>query len=153
MTIKFDTYRKCDDHLIRQYLREMTNMIYELKSAGHVLTNEQRVRAVTRSLPKSQENVKVNITLNDNIKIFDGISYHIELKDECLEAAKSSRQLYIAESYVRKGTNDKCERGNKRRRKDKDSKNPKQPRKKPKKEYQAQEGPKEGQEQDQMLKL
>nr|CAD1844018.1 unnamed protein product [Ananas comosus var. bracteatus] len=41
LTIKFDTYKKRPNHTIKQHLREMSNMIRELKSAGHTLTDEQ----------------------------------------------------------------------------------------------------------------
>ena len=78
-------------------------MIRELKSAGHSLTDEQQIQAVIRSLPNSWENMKINMTHNDNIKTFDDISRHVELEDECLEAAKASSQLYMAESSKRKG--------------------------------------------------
>ena len=43
LTIKFDSYWKQPNHTIRQHLREMSNMVCELKSAGHVLTDEQQV--------------------------------------------------------------------------------------------------------------
>ncbi|XP_024036182.1 uncharacterized protein LOC112096753 [Citrus clementina] len=43
LTIKFDSYRKRTNHTMRQHLREMLNMVRELKSAGHVLTDEQQV--------------------------------------------------------------------------------------------------------------
>jgi uncharacterized protein YjiS (DUF1127 family) len=36
---------------MRQHLREMSNMISELKDAGHILIDEQQVQAVIRSLP------------------------------------------------------------------------------------------------------
>ena len=102
LTIKFDTYRKRQNHDMRQHLREMSNMIRELKSAGHTLTDEQQIQAVIRSLPNSWENIKINMTHNDNIKTFDDISRHVELEDERLEAAKASGQLYMAESSKRK---------------------------------------------------
>ena len=41
LTIKFDTYKKRPNHNMRQHIREMSNMISELKVAGHVLTDEQ----------------------------------------------------------------------------------------------------------------
>lgn len=44
-TIKFDTYRKCLNHSMKQHLREMLNMTCELKSSGHVLTDKQEVQA------------------------------------------------------------------------------------------------------------
>ena len=78
-------------------------MIRELKSAGHNLTDEQQVQAVIRSLPSSWENMKINMTHNDNIKTFDDIARHVELEDERLEVAKASGQLYMAESSKRKG--------------------------------------------------
>jgi hypothetical protein len=34
-----------------QHLRKMSNMINELKNAGHILTDEQHVQAVIRLLP------------------------------------------------------------------------------------------------------
>ena len=40
LTIKFDTYQKQSNLSMRQHLREMSNMIRELKSAGHILTDE-----------------------------------------------------------------------------------------------------------------
>ncbi|KAH9686018.1 hypothetical protein KPL70_014192 [Citrus sinensis] len=58
LTIKFDSYRKHPNHTMRQHLREMSNMVRELKSAGHVLTDEQLVQAVIRSLPDTWEHMK-----------------------------------------------------------------------------------------------
>lgn len=46
LNIKFDSFRKCPDKTIRQHLREMPNMICELKNVGHILTNEQQVHLV-----------------------------------------------------------------------------------------------------------
>ena len=43
LTIKFDTYKKKSDHSMKKHLREMSNMICELKDTGHVLTDEQQV--------------------------------------------------------------------------------------------------------------
>ena len=62
LTIKFDSYWKRHNHTIRQHLREMSNMIHELKAAGHILTDKQHVSAVIRSLPDSWEHTKVNMT-------------------------------------------------------------------------------------------
>ncbi|XP_073309909.1 uncharacterized protein [Primulina huaijiensis] len=43
LTTKFDTYKKLVDHSIKQHLRTMSNMIRELTSAGHILSDEQQV--------------------------------------------------------------------------------------------------------------
>ncbi|KAK0607489.1 hypothetical protein LWI29_015731 [Acer saccharum] len=112
LTIKFDTYRKRQNHDMRQHLREMSNMIREMKSAGYTLTDEQQIQAVIRSLPNSWENMKINMTHNDNIKTFDDISRHVELEDERLEASKASGQLYVVESSKRKGKKGNFQKGN-----------------------------------------
>ena len=41
LTIRFDTYKKKFEHTMKKYLREMLNMICELKDTGHVLIDEQ----------------------------------------------------------------------------------------------------------------
>ena len=105
LTIKFDTNRKRQDHDMRQHLREMSNMIRELNYVGHTLTDEQQIQAVIRSLPNSWENMKINMTHNDNMKTFDDISRHVKLEDERLEATKASGQLYMAESNNRNAKN------------------------------------------------
>ncbi|XP_044477551.1 uncharacterized protein LOC123204812 [Mangifera indica] len=53
LTIKFDTYKKVPNKPMKQHLREMSNMITELKKAGYEMTDEQQVQAVIRSLPDS----------------------------------------------------------------------------------------------------
>ena len=83
---------------MRQHLREMGNLIRELKVVGHVLSDEQQVQAVIRSLPHSWEHMKVNLTHNESIITFDDVSRHLELEDERLEAAKSSSDVFMAES-------------------------------------------------------
>ena len=49
LTIKFDTYKKVPNNTIKQHLRDMSNMIVELKSVEYNLTEEQQVQAVIRS--------------------------------------------------------------------------------------------------------
>ena len=43
LTIKFDTYKKVPNKFMKQHLRDMSNMITELKSVGSQLTDEQQV--------------------------------------------------------------------------------------------------------------
>ena len=40
LIIRFDTYKKRPKNNMRQHLKEMSNMMSELKEAGHELTNE-----------------------------------------------------------------------------------------------------------------
>ena len=97
LTIKFDTYKNHQNVTMRQHLREMSNMIRELKSARHALIDEEQVKAVIRSLLDNWEHMRMNMTHNENIMTFDDIACHLELEDECLEAAKSSGHAYVAE--------------------------------------------------------
>lgn len=53
LTIKFDTYKEHCDHNMKKHLRIMSNKVNELKDADHILTNEQQVQVVIRSLPNS----------------------------------------------------------------------------------------------------
>ena len=98
LTIKFDNYKKVPSKSMKQHLRDMSNMIMELKSVGHALYDEQQVQAVIRSLPHSWEHMKVNMTHNENIKTFADISRHLKLEDERLEAVKPDAQAYVAAS-------------------------------------------------------
>ena len=53
LTMRFDSYKKVQSHSMRQHLNAMSNMISELRAAGHQLTDEQQVQSVIRSLPRS----------------------------------------------------------------------------------------------------
>ena len=55
----------------------MSNMISELKGAGHELTDEQQIQDVIRSLPNALEHLRINLTHNDNIKTFDDVAQHV----------------------------------------------------------------------------
>ena len=41
LTIKFNTYKKGPEHNMKKHLRQMSNMISELKDSCHTLTDEQ----------------------------------------------------------------------------------------------------------------
>ena len=61
---------------MRQHLTIMSNMISELRAAGHDMTDEQQVQFVIRSLPSNWEHMHVNLTHNENIKTFDDVARH-----------------------------------------------------------------------------
>lgn len=46
--------------------------------------------------------MKVNMTHNENIKIFSNISYHIELEDERLKAVRPGAHVYVTKSNFKK---------------------------------------------------
>ena len=53
LTLKFDGYKKHQNHTMRQHLTVMSNIISELKVIRHEMTDEQQVQAGIRSLPSS----------------------------------------------------------------------------------------------------
>ena len=79
LVIKFDNYKKRQEHSMRQHLQEMSNMMRELKIAGHVLNDQQQVQTMVRSLPQGWEYMNAMITHNDSIKTFADIECHLEL--------------------------------------------------------------------------
>ena len=42
-TLKFDGYKKYQNHIIRQHYKVMSNMFSELRAIGHEMTDEQYV--------------------------------------------------------------------------------------------------------------
>jgi hypothetical protein len=66
----------------------MSNMISELKDVSHILTNEQQVQAVIRSLPHTWEHMKVNLTQNESIKTLNNAVRYLELEEDRIEASK-----------------------------------------------------------------
>ena len=80
LTIKFDSYKKRADHSMKKHMRHMSNLIVELKDAGHVLTDEQQVQAVIRSLPHTWDNMKMHLTHNEGIKTLSDVSRHLEVR-------------------------------------------------------------------------
>ena len=64
LTIKFYTYKKRPKQNMKKHLRQMSNMISELKDASHTLTDEQQLQAVVRSLPQNWEHMKMHLTYN-----------------------------------------------------------------------------------------
>ena len=53
LTMKFDSYKMCSEHMMKSHLRAISSMIRVLKSARNNLTDEQQVHAVICSLSSS----------------------------------------------------------------------------------------------------
>ena len=83
-------------------------MIRELKLARNNLTDEQQVQAVIHSLPSSWETMCQNLTHNENIRTFDDVAHHLELKAERLEAAKPISSVHMAKTSLCKASRPKC---------------------------------------------
>ena len=98
LTLKFDGYKKSQNHTMRQHLTGMSNMVSELRTIGHEMTDEQQVQAVICSLPSSWEHIRVNLTHNDNIKTFDDVAHHVELEEDRLLAEKLVQEAFMIEN-------------------------------------------------------
>jgi hypothetical protein len=79
----------------------MSNMISELRGAGYEMTDEQQVQAVIRSLPSNWKHMCVNLTHNDNIKIFDDVARHVKLEKDRLHVEKPINEAFISEIKMR----------------------------------------------------
>lgn len=71
----------------------MKKLITELKIAGHVISDDQQIQTVFRSLPYSWEHMKVNLIHNKSNITFDVVSRYFELEDDAL------RQLHPLEMF------------------------------------------------------
>jgi len=111
LTIKFDGYKKRQNQTMRQHLTVMSNLISELKGAGHEMTDEQQVQVVIRSLPSNWEHMRVNLTHNDNIKTFDDVACHVELEEDQLHAEKPINEAFISETKMHGAYGSKYKRG------------------------------------------
>ena len=100
LTLKFDGYKKRQNHTMRQHLTVMSNMI-RIEGCWHEMTDEQQVQAVIRSLPSSWEHMRVNLTHNDNIKTFDDVARHVELEEDCLLVEKPVQEAFMTENKKR----------------------------------------------------
>ena len=90
LVLKFEVYHKDPKYTMTEHLKMMSEMIRDLKTAGNVLTDEQQMQAVIRSLPDSWISMKQIMIHNENIKNFADISHHVELEAERQEATKSA---------------------------------------------------------------
>ena len=108
LTIKFDTYKKRQDHTMKRHLREMSNMINELDEAGHKLTEEQKIQAVIRSLPTGWEQMKLHLTHAVNVKTFRDAVRHLELEEDRQSSVKMNTEVHASSSNpVGKSSNKK----------------------------------------------
>ena len=103
LTIKFDTYKKRPENNIKKHLRQVSNMMSELKDACHTLTDEQQVQVVYRSLPQNWEHMKMKLTHNENIKPLEYAMRHLELEEDRLMASKTSANAYMVGSISQGG--------------------------------------------------
>ncbi|OMO74603.1 Zinc finger, CCHC-type [Corchorus olitorius] len=113
LVIKFDNYKKRPENNMRQHLQEMSNMLRELKIAGHVLNDQQQLQVVVRPLPRGWEYMNVMLTQNDSIKTFVDVQRHLELEEEWLMAMSNHPEVNMAQSSTRGGSSHKHKKGGK----------------------------------------
>ena len=93
LVLKFETHRKDPKVSMTEHLRGMSSMIRDLNATGHILTDEQQVQVVIRSLPDSWLHMKQILTHNENIKFFKDISRHVELEVDHIMANHTAQAL------------------------------------------------------------
>ncbi|OMO51040.1 Zinc finger, CCHC-type [Corchorus olitorius] len=98
---------------MRQHLQEMSNMMRELKIAGHVLNDQQQVQVVVRSLPRGWQYMNAMLTHNDSINTFVDVQRHFELEEEQLMAMSNHPEVNMAQSSKRGGSSHKRKKGGK----------------------------------------
>jgi len=96
---------------MRQHLTVMSNMINELRGAGHEMNDEQQVQAVIHSLPSNWEHMRVNFTHNDNIKTFDDVARHVELEEDRRHTKKPINEAFISKTKMRGAYGSKYRKG------------------------------------------
>jgi hypothetical protein len=111
LTLKFDSYKKCQNQTMRQHLTVMSNIISELRGVGRDMTDKQQVHAVIHSLPSNWKHMYVNLTNHDNIKTFDDVACHVELEEDRLYAKKLINEAFIFETKMRGAYNSKYKKG------------------------------------------
>ena len=79
----------------------MSNMMSELRATGHEMIDEQQVQTVIRSLPSNWDHMCVNLTHNDNIKTFDDVARHVELKEDRLLTEKPIHEAFMIKKKLR----------------------------------------------------
>ena len=91
LVLKFEMHRKDPKVSMTEHLRGMSSMVRDLNVLGHILTDEQQVQAIIRSLPDSWLHMKQILTHNDNIKILKDISRHVELEADRIVANQTAQ--------------------------------------------------------------
>ena len=86
LVLKFKVYRKDPKYSMTEHLRVISSMIQDLNVARNVLSDEQQVQVVIRSLPESWVSMNQILTHNENMKKISNISRRVELEAERQEA-------------------------------------------------------------------
>ncbi|KAF7134773.1 hypothetical protein RHSIM_Rhsim08G0142800 [Rhododendron simsii] len=97
-------------HSMPEHLRVMSAMIRDLRAVGNVLTDEQQILAMLRSLPdKTWDHFKLTMTHNEIVKTFNDLKCHLELEAERQDAMRGNEVL-VVEPGQRKTIGSKCKR-------------------------------------------
>ncbi|KAF7152795.1 hypothetical protein RHSIM_Rhsim01G0147900 [Rhododendron simsii] len=92
------------------HLRVMLAMIRDLRTVGNVLTDEQQILAMLRSLPdKTWDHFKLTMTHNEMVTTFNDLKCHLELEAE-RQDAKRGNEVLVVEPGQRKTIGSKHKR-------------------------------------------
>ncbi|KAK4421292.1 hypothetical protein Salat_2079700 [Sesamum alatum] len=103
LTLRFNQYVLDPKHLMIQHLDVIKDMIRELQNVDTKLSDEQKVLAVLRSLPEQTwGHVKLVLTHNEQIKIFDSFASHLKLEADRRESERAQQAALVAHAGQRK---------------------------------------------------
>lgn len=83
VTLKFETYMMDPKHIMAEHLKSYHPWFVIWSRLVIISVTTNRINATIRPLPDSWEALKLVLMHNENIKMFDDISRHLELEAEC----------------------------------------------------------------------
>ena len=90
----FDPFKMASGASIHDHLRKMTEIINDLLEAGSVLTNEQKISSVLRSLPDSWDTVRTMLMYNTSITNLSDLSHHLKLHVDTMATEATISALF-----------------------------------------------------------
>jgi len=86
-------------------LRTLSGIVRDLKAAGQDIPDDEQAQNVIRALPDNElwRNFSQVMALNENIKTFNVISKHLEMKEEGQKSHAPSNVALVAKGSKLKG--------------------------------------------------
>ena len=101
MTMEFDAYMMTPGVNLTDHLRKMSQLIADLARAGNVLTADQKITVVLRSLPDSWRTIKQILTHSEAIKTFNDLCHQFKLKAQRVQVEIAGQALFAKQQPYR----------------------------------------------------
>ena len=100
MTMKIDVYRMAPGVNLKDHLRKMNQMNVDLARARNVLTEDQTIIVVLRSLPDSWRSIKQILTNSKAVKTFQDLCRYLELEAQRVQVEIARQALFVQQQPV-----------------------------------------------------